>query len=217
MTSIGRLIGLLVIAGAASFGATIDNFNGALVTQTVRDNTADAMAVTDILGNRTIFANKSAGATGLFLDSVVAAATEGFFAGSAGTTVTGATGASYTGLWNLAAPIVGLSMEVIGNDLAGSTISFWISDGTNTASSGAFALPVVPGPPGQLIIALLGGFSGIGSVNLSAITSLGFINTHVANGDLSLDNFQTYVPEPGTYAMMAAGLLALYSIRRKKA
>ncbi|OHE77270.1 MAG: hypothetical protein A2107_01235 [Verrucomicrobia bacterium GWF2_62_7] len=218
MTSMVRLMGLLVISAAIMFAGTIDSFNGIGTVTTARDIYSDTVAVTSTDGIRTIFADKTGGATGIALEGTVVAIEDGFFAGSAGAGVSGTTGAIYVDLWDLSSPTQGLAIDLIHNDLPGSTIAFWISDGTHTATSGQFALPVIMGgAEGQTIIALLGGFSGIGSVNLSAITSLGFTNSHAVNGDLELDNFRTYVPEPGTYAMMAAGLLGLYSIRRKRA
>ena len=217
-----RIFGLTLVLAFASglcMAATIDNFNNSFATQTVRDSVIDATAVTDVLGSRAIFANKSAGDEGPYLDAVIAAQAEGYFTGSAGVTVAGTTGASYTGLWNLTAVDTGFSIELIWNDLPGSTISFWLSDGGNTALSPAYALPIIPqGQASQMIVALFSSFAGIGSVNMSVITSLGFVNTHAPNGDLALDNFGTYVvPEPGTYALMAAGLTGLYFIRRRKA
>lgn len=219
MTRIFNLALVLVIVSTLSFAATIDNFNNSFAVQTARDSVIDATAVTDTQGNRTIFANKSAGSDGIYLDSIITAQTDGYFTGSAGVTVTGTTGAIYTGLWTLTAVDTGFSIDVIWNDLPGSTISFWLSDGTNTATSGGYALPVInQGDPSQTIIALFSGFTGIGAVNMSAITSLGFTNNHTLNGDLALDNFGTYVvPEPGTYALMAAGLVGLYFVRRRKA
>jgi hypothetical protein len=219
MSRIFSLALILALAGGLSVASTIDNFNGAFSAQTVRDSVIDSVAVTDTLGGRTIFANKSAGSTGIFVDAVVGVAVEDYFAGSAGLGAAGTTGATYTGLWSLTSSDVGFSIELIGNDLPGSTITFWLSDGTNTATSGAYALPVIDmGDPSHTIIALFSSFAGIGSVNMSAITSLGFVNTHAINGDLALDNFGTHVvPEPGTYALMAAGLVGLYFVRRRKA
>lgn len=210
---------ILVAASTLGFAATIDNFNGSFATQTARDSVTDGTAVTDVLGARTIFANKSAGDGGVYLDSIIAAQAEGYFTASAGVTVAGTSGATYTGLWNLTSADLGFAIELLWNDLPGSKIAFWLSDGTNTAVSPQYDLQViVPGDPSQVILALFSGFTGIGSVNMSAITSLGFVNTHTANGDLALDDFGTYVvPEPGTYALMAAGLAGLYFIRRRKA
>ena len=219
MTRVLKLALVLAVVSALSFAATIDNFNGAASAQIARDSVIDGTAVTDTQGNRTIFANKSAGSDGIFLDSVVTALANGYFTGSSGVGTAGTTGASYIGMWSLTSFDVGFSIELIGNDLPGSKIAFWLSDGTNTATSPDYSLAVVaPGDPSQLIVALFSGFNGIGAVNMSAITSLGFVNTHVANGDLALDNFGTQViPEPGTYALMAAGLVGLYFVRRRRA
>jgi len=65
------------------------------------------------------------------------------------------------------------------------------------------------------VLAPFAGFTG-GVVNLAAITELGFTFDNTLAQDVTLDNFATnIVPEPGTYAMMAAGLLGLFAIRRK--
>ncbi|MBE0656293.1 MAG: PEP-CTERM sorting domain-containing protein [Bryobacteraceae bacterium] len=219
MTRIFNLALVLGIASTLSFAAVIDNFNGSASAQIARDSVIDSVAVVDTLGGRTIFANKSEGNSGIYLDATIGAQVEDYFSGSAGVGAAGRTGANYAGMWSLTSADLGFSIELIGNDLPGSSISFWLSDGTNMATSPDYALAVVgPGDPSQVIIALFSGFSGIESVNMSAITSLGFVNTHVANGDLGLDNFGTQViPEPGTYAMMAAGLVGLYFIRRRRA
>ena len=219
MTRVFNLALILVVASALSFAAMIDNFNGSASAQIARDSAVDFLAVTDTLGARTIFADKSVGANGIYVDATIGAAVEDYFSGSAGVGAAGTTGAIYEGMWSLTAADVGFTIELIANDLPGSTISFWLSDGTNTATSSGYALPVVGlGDPSQTIVALFSSFTGIGSVNMSAIKSLGFTNSQVLNGDLGLDNFGTQVvPEPGTYTLMAAGLVGLFFVRRRKA
>jgi hypothetical protein len=219
MTRISRLALILAFASTLSFAAMIDNFNGSASAQIARDSVIDSVAVVDTLGGRTIFADKSAGNRGIYLDATIGAQIEDYFSGNSGVGAAGKTGASYTGLWSLTAADLGFTIELIGNDVAGSTISFWLSDGTHKATSGQYALPAVNGQvSSQVITALFSDFTGIGSVNMSAVTSLGFVNTHIANGDFGLDNFGTQVvPEPGSYALMAAGLFGLYLVRRRKA
>ncbi len=207
MRILGKFLMVALCVTALSFGAVIDSFG---VVQQANDSTTGGVPATSTIGNRTIIANKLVGGANLWLDAVSNGSE--FFV-STNTTVSGTGGASYTGLWNLTSPVAGLAIDLIFKDLSGGDIAFWVSDGTGLMTSPMIALPA---GPNAMVVALFSAFTGT-AVNYGAITSLGFTAYTALNQDLQFDNFQTYVPEPATYAMMAAGLLGLFAIRRKKA
>jgi hypothetical protein len=112
-------------------------------------------------------------------------------------------------------PLVsGVQFDVLGHDLPG-TIQFFVFDSSgNSAATAAFALA----GPGTFSIP----FFGLGGVDLTNIASFRAFITGTGAGALDLDaqfdNFRlTQVPEPGTYALMGAGLLGLALFRRRRA
>ncbi len=208
------LIKVLTVAlcvAALSFGAIIDDFSvgQALVSDSTvgPPGTYSTVAIGGGV-NRTIGALLQLG--------TASASTEvsgGVFLGSMASTADGQTSSFYANpaLWDLSSPfITGLTLDVISVEgYTGGALTFSISDGVNTATYN-MAVPTT-GP----VLAPFAGFTG-GVVNLAAITELGFTFDNTLAQDVTLDNFATnIVPEPGTYAMMAAGLLGLFAIRRK--
>ena len=211
-----RLLTLALCVSALSFGAiiSIDDFgvNQALVS----DSTLAPPGAysTEAIGggvDRTI---------GAFLQGGVASASAevagGVFLGNMASTADGQTSSFYANptLWDLSSPsIAGMTLDVISlENYVGGQITFSISDGTATAT---YATPV---PAPGLLFAPFAGFTGIGAVDKAAISEVGFTFDNTLAQDITLDNFGLeQVPEPGTYAMIAAGLVGLFAIRRKRA
>lgn len=206
MKAATRILLVALFGMAMSFAAVIDNYS---VSQgLISDSTADSTAVTSTLGNRTIWTSRTGG-----IGSTSIQINGGFYLGSAGAMAIGDTGVIYTGLWDLTpANAVALTLDVVSveNYIAGA-LTFFVTQGANTAT---YTMNV---PAPGSIMADLASFTGIGSVNRAAIDKLGFTFNHVVAQDIVLDNFATYVPEPGTYALMAFGLLGVALARRRRA
>ncbi len=207
MKTVMRVLTIALCASALSFGAIIDDFSTS--QGVVTDSVLGPPAGTGTMGNRTISALLTGG-----VGSMSAELAGGFFLGNAGSLATGQSGASYTGLWDLTSSLASfLMIDVVSTEgYATGTIEFMVRQGANVATL------MVATPVAGTYFADLNSFAGILGVNRALVDTVGFTFYHVTTSqDVILDNFATYVPEPGTYAMMAAGLLGLFAIRRKRA
>jgi hypothetical protein len=187
-----------------SHAAVIDNFG--TPQDVVTDSVAGTVASMSTIGNRTIWTNMTGG-----IGSTSIEIGDGLYLGSAGSLASGQTGVYYDGIWDLSSSS-GLTLDIIDlEQYAGGSIEFFITQGANTAS---YSMGV---PSVGTLIAGFGAFAGISGVDLSAVDRIGFTFGQVNAQDIVVDNFGTQVvPEPGTYAMLAGGLLAFSLLRRRR-
>ena len=199
MKVVSRVLVLALCVTAMAFGAIIDDFS----TDQVPGAASLGPLVPDTQGNRRLFADSDV--TNLAITSKVLL---GEFRGSAESGTTGLSGATYTTWWDLSAPSLALAIELAYKDDNPGFIEFGVYDGVTEYWSPSVAL----GAPGLIQSAVLSSWaSNLGNVQV------GFRVTHGDDLDYRLDNFQTVIPEPGTYALMGVGLLAFFAVRRRKA
>lgn len=203
MKTATRILLAALLGAALSQAAIIDDFGTA--QDYVMDIDADGVSVSGILGNRTIWTNALSG-----LGTTATLINAGQYLGHMGSGTTGQTGVYYDGLWNLSGA-TGFSLDILSlENYGGGSIQFFITQAANTASYST-GVPLT----GTLLVDFAD-FVNIDALNLSAVNRLGFSFTHVSAQDIVIDNFGTQViPEPGTYALMAVGLLALGVARRR--
>ncbi|OHE77269.1 MAG: hypothetical protein A2107_01230 [Verrucomicrobia bacterium GWF2_62_7] len=210
MKILGKFLLVTLCVTALSFGAIIDNFQVNDLTgasDTTIGGTVVGAPVAIPGSSRFLFADK----TGIGSLALVGQVADGVFAGSAASNVTGYTGAIYTGLWNLTAAGSYMDIELMGKDSNPGTIEFGIQDITN---SYLWSAPQALNALGVYSTSV----AFANSLDLSQVTYLAFRINHGSDLDVTLDNFRTgVIPEPGTYAMMALGLLGVFAARRKKA
>jgi hypothetical protein len=214
MKTVIKVLTMALCVAALSFGAIIDDFS--VNHASLQDNTANSIPVNRVVVvggvSRTMSTNFLSGNT-----STTAEIIAGYFYGGNATDAVGNSGASYfnAGLWDLSSIGTFLNIDVqILEGYTGGQIQFFVGQGANSAST-TLSVPNI-----GTILASLDSFTGIGGVNRAQIDTIGFVFLHdpVGSQDIRLDNFgTTIIPEPGTYALMAVGLLGLFAIRRKRA
>ncbi len=235
---------LSVLLGTVAFCAVsmatpitlVDDFSTPSATQAVTGVNGTVAVNTGLAGvptaatNRTTFVKK-VGTVGSDPANISALVNSGMLNLSEDTGVNGIGGVFYqlTGApSDMTALNAYFSIDWMATDITGGNLTFFV---TSSLSNGAtLATEIINGSAGtswytqptnispvHTYSATLAQILSNGTANVAALTGFGFYyQTTINKVDTSFDNFAVATPEPGTYALMGAGLAALAFLRRRK-
>ncbi|QOY89780.1 PEP-CTERM sorting domain-containing protein [Paludibaculum fermentans] len=179
--------------------------------------------------SRTVFVKKL-GIPGSDPSNVGGLVNLGVFKVSTDSDVNGISGAYYepTSAQDLTGAAEAFAIDWVKADLAGGSLTFFVTSSTggtvtaritdvlNSASTAWYTQPTNVAPTHTYAATLAQILSNQNGFNIGAVTGFGFYHTTALDQDSQYDNFAVSTPEPGTYALMGAGLAALAFLRRRK-